>query len=100
MMCVMIPLFACICMFGTTANGRADGEFLIAITICTFGIGWLISRVGFSIFFWNILTMTSSERAKIEANKEDLKYLETLKVCSDIYSNVDSDRVVVDMRKA
>ena len=102
MLCVTVPLFICLCMFGTLSNGngRGDGEFIMAITICTFGIGWFISRVGFSIFFWNILTMTSDEREKIEANKEDLKYLETLKLCSDIYSSVDSNRIVVDMRKA
>ena len=44
--------------------------------------------------------MTADERQKIEANSEDLKRLETLKLCSDMYTHVDSNRVIADMRKA
>ena len=98
-MCVVMPLLLCLCIT-INSGGRDGGEGIIFITICTFGIGWFLSRTAFCLYFWNIITMATDERQKIEANSEDLIRLETLKLCSDIYTHVDSNRVITDMRKA
>ena len=92
--CMIAPLFICtgICIL----DARAAAAFIYGMFIfCYF-----VSRSAFLFCFINLLTMTTEERDKIDANREDMQRVEILKTCADHYSHVDAERIKKEMHMA
>ena len=90
---MIAPLFCTgICL----ADPRVAAAFMYGI----FLFCYFVSRSAFFFFFINLLTMTTEERDKIDANREDMQRVEILKTCADHYSHVDAERIKKEMHTA
>ena len=101
-LCMVTPFI--VCFISSAIVLRAPGpqafQLVIAFTSAAFVAFYFISRIVFFTFFLNLLTMTTDERDKVDANREDMKRVEILRACGDTYSRVDEVRIKNDMHKA
>ena len=92
--CMVTPF---ICMtWVCLVDPRAAAALLYGVFI----LFYFVSRSVFFFFFINLLTMTTEERDKIDANREDMQRVEILKTCADQYSHVDAERIRKEMHTA
>ena len=77
-----------------------DPRAAAAMMYGVFLVAYFLSRSVFFFVFMNLLTMTTEERDKIDANRDDMKRVEILKACGDKYSHIDDVRIKKDMHSA